>query len=168
MTESKVDRSLGVFEKYLTVWVILCIAAGIVLGKIAPSIAKYLDNLAVYVNDAPTISIPIAICLFFMMYPIMVKIDFEEIVQAGKSAKPVALTLFANWAIKPFTMYAIALFFLGYLFNGFIGPDAVDYVKMPLGMDLPVGATHGAGEGLTNQLFGDRIDGFSAGVKLRY
>src|SRR4030042_2400874 len=115
MSEVKVERRLGVFEKYLTAWVILCIAAGIVLGKIAPTLAKYLDGLAIYVNDAPTISIPIAVCLFFMMYPIMVKIDFAEIVQAGKTAKPVALTLFANWAIKPFTMYAIALFFLGYL-----------------------------------------------------
>ena len=65
-------------------------------------------------------------------------------------------------------MYAIALFLLKCLFKRFIGPDTVDYVKMPFGMDLPVGATHSAGEGLTNQLFGDRIDGFSAGVKLRY
>lgn len=145
MSEAKVERGLGVFEKYLTVWVILCMGVGVVLGKIAPSIAKYLDGLAIYVNDAPTISIPIAICLFFMMYPIMVKIDFAEIVKAGKSAKPVVLTLFANWAIKPFTMYAIGLFFLGYLFKVFIGVDAVDYVKMPFGMDLPVGATHGAG-----------------------
>jgi len=145
MSEAKVERGLGVFEKYLTVWVILCIAAGIALGKIAPSLAKYLDSLAIYVNEAPTISIPIAICLFFMMYPIMVKIDFAEIVKAGKSTKPVVLTLFANWAIKPFTMYAIGLFFLGYLFKAFIGLDAVDYIKMPLGMDLPVGATHGAG-----------------------
>ena len=55
------------------------------------------------------------------------------------------LTLFINWAIKPFTMYAIALFFLGTLFYGFIGPDAVDHVKMPFGLDLPVGSTHGAG-----------------------
>ncbi|MDO8734737.1 MAG: ACR3 family arsenite efflux transporter, partial [Elusimicrobiota bacterium] len=101
--------------------------------------------LSIYVNESPTVSIPIAICLFFMMYPIMVKIDFKEVLQAGKSTKPVLLTLFANWAIKPFTMYAIAIFFLGYLFKGFIGIDAVDYIKMPLGMDLPVGAMHGAG-----------------------
>ncbi|MBW2092039.1 MAG: ACR3 family arsenite efflux transporter, partial [Deltaproteobacteria bacterium] len=61
------------------------------------------------------------------------------------NAKPVLLTLFINWAVKPFTMYAISLFFLGILFLGFIGPDAVDLVKMPLGLDLPVGASHGAG-----------------------
>jgi arsenite transporter len=140
------DRKMtSIFERFLTLWVLLCIIAGILLGKIAPGVAQYLDGLAIYVKGAPVVSIPIAICLFFMMYPIMVKIDFGEVIQAGKSGKPVFLTLFVNWCIKPFTMYGIALFFLGTLFYGFIGPDAVDLVKMPFGLDLPVGATHGAG-----------------------
>ncbi len=138
-------KGLNVFEKYLTIWVLLCIVGGIVLGKFAPGFAKALDGVAIYVGGAPVVSIPIAICLFFMMYPIMVKIDFAEVVKAGKSIKPVALTLFVNWAIKPFTMYAIALLFLGVLFHGLIGPDAVDHVKMPFGLDLPLAATHGAG-----------------------
>jgi len=138
-------KMTNVFERYLTVWVALCIIGGIVLGKITPGVAHYLDGLAIYVGEAPVVSIPIAICLFFMMYPIMVKIDFGEVIKAGKSGKPVFLTLFVNWAIKPFTMYAIAIFFLGTLFYGLIGPDAVDYVKMPFGLNLPVGATHGAG-----------------------
>ena len=138
-------RGLGFFERYLYIWVILCIVAGIVLGKVAPGVARYLDGLAIYVGDAPVVSIPIAVCLFFMMYPIMVKIDFAEVIKAGKSGKPVFLTLFVNWAIKPFTMYGIALFFLGTVFYGLIGTDAVDYVKMPFGLDLPVGANHGAG-----------------------
>jgi ACR3 family arsenite transporter len=139
-------KGLSLFEKYLSVWVILCIVAGIVLGKVAPGFAKYLDGMAIYVGEAPVVSIPIAVCLFFMMYPIMVKIDFGEVIKAGKNAKPVALTLFVNWAIKPFTMYAISVFFLGTLFYGFIGPEAMDYVKMPLGLNLPVGATHGVGK----------------------
>ena len=138
-------KGLNIFEKYLTLWIALCIAGGIVLGKLAPSAATYLDSLAIYVNKAPVVSIPIAVCLFFMMYPIMVKIDFAEVLKAGKSIKPVGLTLFVNWAVKPFTMYAISLFFLGTLFYGLIGPDAVDQVKMPFGLDLPVGATYGAG-----------------------
>jgi len=92
------------------------------------------------------ISVPIALCLFFMMYPIMVKIDFGEVLKAGKSLRPVGLTLFINWAIKPFTMYAIASFFLGTLFLGLIGPDAVDHVKPPLGSNLEVDATYGAGK----------------------
>lgn len=138
-------KGLNVFEKYLTVWVVLCIIGGIVLGKLIPDFAKALDGMAIYVNKAPVVSIPIAVCLFFMMYPIMVKIDFAEVLQAGKSIKPVGLTLFVNWAIKPFTMYAIALFFLGTLFYSFIGPSAVDLVKMPFGLDLPIGATYGVG-----------------------
>jgi len=143
---AKEPKGLSLFEKYLSVWVILCILAGIVLGKVAPGVAKYLDGLAIYVGEAPVVSIPIAICLFFMMYPIMVKIDFGEVLMAGKNVKPVTLTLVINWAIKPFTMYAISIFFLGTAFLAFIGPEAVDYVRMPLGLDLPVGATHGVGE----------------------
>jgi len=150
MTEGKVEQAqekgLNVFEKYLSLWVGLCIVGGIILGKFAPGLAEALDGMAIYVNKAPVVSIPIAVCLFFMMYPIMVKIDFAEVLKAGKSIKPVGLTLFVNWAIKPFTMYAIALFFLGTLFYGFIGPDAVDLVKMPFGLDLPVGATYGVGK----------------------
>jgi ACR3 family arsenite transporter len=139
-------KGLNIFERYLTLWIALCIGGGIVLGKLAPSAATYLDSLAIYVNKAPVVSIPIAVCLFFMMYPIMVKIDFAEVLKAGKSIKPVGLTLFVNWAVKPFTMYAISLFFLGTLFYGLIGPDAVDNVKMPFGLDLPVGAAYGAGK----------------------
>ena len=140
------DRHMtSVFERYLTVWVGLCIVAGILLGKVAPGLAKALDGMAVSVNGAPVVSIPIAVCLFFMMYPIMVKIDFAEVVKAGKSRKPVSLTLVVNWAIKPFTMFAIAYIFLGVLFRGFIGPDATDIVKMPFGLNLELGETYGAG-----------------------
>ena len=133
------------FEKYLTLWVALCIGAGIILGRLAPGVAQSLDSMAVYVKGAPVISIPIAICLFFMMYPIMVKIDFTEVVKAGKSGRPVGLTLFLNWAVKPFTMYGIAVLFLGLLFRGVIGPEATDLVKMPFGLDLPLGAEYGSG-----------------------
>ncbi len=138
-------KMTSIFERFLTVWVLLCIVGGIILGKIAPGLAQYLDGMAIYVKGAPVVSIPIAVCLFFMMYPIMVKIDFTEVIKAGKSGKPVFLTLFINWCVKPFTMYGIAILFLGVLFKGFIGAEAMDLVKMPFGLDLPVGATHGAG-----------------------
>ena len=137
---------MNLFERYLTVWVALCIVVGIALGKFAPGIAESLDAMAITVDGAPVVSIPIALCLFFMMYPIMVKIDFGEVVRAGKAVKPVGLTLFINWAVKPFTMYAIASFFLGSLFLTFIGPEATDLVKMPLGKELAVGETYGAGQ----------------------
>jgi len=145
-TKANQEKGLNVFEKYLTVWVGLCIIGGIILGKIAPGFAEYMDNLTINVRKAPVVSIPIAVCLFFMMYPIMVKIDFGKVLRAGKNIKPVSLTLFVNWAIKPFTMYAISLFFLGTLFYGFIGTEAVDLVKMPFGLDLPIGSEYGAGK----------------------
>lgn len=110
MSEEKIKLSF--FEKYLTFWVILCIILGILLGRFFPNLAYKLDSMSIY-----QVSIPIAICLFFMMYPIMVKIDFAEVLKAGKSIKPVLLTLFINWAIKPFSMYLIASFFLGVLFK---------------------------------------------------
>mgnify|MGYP001826819339 CR=1 FL=1 len=149
MTEQQAaanDRKMSsLFERYLTVWVGLCIVGGIVLGKIAPDLARSLDSMSISVNGAPVVSIPIAVCLFFMMYPIMVKIDFGSVVKAGRSGKPVFLTLFLNWCLKPFSMYAIALLVLGFLFKCFIGPEAMDLVKMPFGLDLPVGASHGSG-----------------------
>ncbi len=141
---TKESKGLGFFERYLSAWVILCIIAGILLGKLAPKAAVFLDGLAFYVNEAPVVSIPIAVCLFFMMYPIMVKIDFADVLKAGKNIKPVSLTLVVNWAIKPFTMYAIAVLFLGILFKNLIGAEVLDHIKMPLGLDLPVGAKYGA------------------------
>jgi len=140
------SKGLSIFERYLSVWVVLCIVAGMVLGKVAPGVATFLDGLAITVNGAPVVSIPIGICLFFMMYPIMVKIDFAEVLKAGRSVRPVGLTLLVNWVIKPFTMYAISLLFLGTVFLGLIGAEAVDQVKMPLGLDLAVGATYGDGQ----------------------
>ncbi|NQT94826.1 MAG: arsenical-resistance protein, partial [Candidatus Omnitrophica bacterium] len=83
------ERKLSFFEKYLTAWVIGCIGLGILLGKLFPQAAVTLDKISIY-----KVSIPIAICLFLMMYPIMVKIDFAEVIKAGKAPKPVLLTLF--------------------------------------------------------------------------
>jgi len=139
-TNAANERKLtSVFERYLTVWVGLSIVGGILLGRVAPGVAKYLDSFSIAVNGAPVVSVPIAVCLFFMMYPIMVKIDFASVIKAGRSGKPVWLTLFVNWAIKPFTMYGIALLFLGVLFRGLIGAEATDLVKMPLGLDPRLG-----------------------------
>jgi arsenite transporter len=143
--QESAPKGLGFFERYLTVWVVLCIAAGIALGKIAPGLAKTLDDMAISVDGAPVVSIPIALCLFFMMFPIMVKIDFGEVVRAGQNLKPVALTLVVNWAVKPFTMYAISVFFLGTVFHTLLGPEAVDLIKIPFGLELAPGETYGQG-----------------------
>ncbi|MBV1951406.1 MAG: arsenical-resistance protein, partial [Cycloclasticus sp.] len=81
------EKKLSIFERYLTVWVVLCIAGGIFLGKVAPSVATTLNDFSIY-----QVSIPIAVCLFFMMYPIMVKIDFAHVLKSAKTPKPVMLT----------------------------------------------------------------------------
>jgi len=106
---------LSFFERYLTVWVFFCIIAGIILGRTFPGVAETLDAISIY-----QVSIPIAVCLFFMMYPIMVKIDFSQAVQAARTPKPVLLTLGINWLVKPFTMVLFAQFFLGWLFQPLI------------------------------------------------
>lgn len=103
---------LSIFERYLTLWVILCILAGIALGRTFPNLAETLDAMSIY-----QVSVPIAVCLFFMMYPIMVKIDFSQAKQAAQTPRPVVLTLVVNWLIKPFTMVAFAQFFLSWLFR---------------------------------------------------
>ena len=106
---------LNIFERYLTLWVAICIIAGILLGRLFPTVAETLDAISVY-----QVSVPIAICLFFMMYPIMVKIDFSQAKRAARTPKPVVLTLVVNWLIKPFTMVVLAQFFLGWLFQPLI------------------------------------------------
>lgn len=111
-TTVKAGSNLSFFEKYLTVWVFLCILAGIAIGRLFPGVAVTLDAISIY-----QVSIPIAVCLFFMMYPIMVKIDFTQAANAIRAPKPVILTLVINWLIKPFTMVIFAQFFLGWLFR---------------------------------------------------
>ena len=119
---------LNLFERYLTLWVALCIVAGIILGRVFPGIAETLDAMSVY-----QVSVPIAVCLFFMMYPIMVKIDFSQAKQAAKTPKPVLLTLAINWLVKPFTMVAFAQFFIGWLFRPLIvGTELIRGVEVPI------------------------------------
>ena len=116
----KAGSQLSFFEKYLTLWVVLCILIGITLGRSFPGVAQTLDAMSIY-----NVSLPIAICLFFMMYPIMVKIDFSQAVKAAKTPKPVVLTLVINWLVKPFTMVIFAQFFLGWLFQSWLSETEV-------------------------------------------
>jgi ACR3 family arsenite transporter len=128
--------SLSLFERYLTLWVFLCILAGIALGRLLPGMAIALDAMSIY-----QVSLPIAICLFFMMYPIMVKIDFSQATQAFRAPKPVVLTLVVNWLIKPFTMVVFAQFFLGWLFRPLImGAEMIRGVEVPLANSYIAGA----------------------------
>jgi ACR3 family arsenite transporter len=109
------ERKLGLWEKYLSVWVVLCILAGIAIGRAVPQISDVLARL-----EIANVSIPIAICLFAMIYPIMVQISFKEVKKAVKAPKPIGLTLFMNWVIKPFTMALFAWLFLSVVFGQFL------------------------------------------------
>ncbi|MFQ5453384.1 MAG: ACR3 family arsenite efflux transporter [Candidatus Zixiibacteriota bacterium] len=109
------QTGLSFFEKYLSIWVLLAIIVGTLTGYNIPSVSTFLNKFC-YAQ----VSVPIAVCLFFMMFPIMVKIDFSRVKAVARTPRPVALTLIINWLIKPFTMYAITYFFLGYLFKDLI------------------------------------------------
>ena len=113
------ERRLGVWGKYLTLWVALCIAAGILLGRVFPQISDTLAKL-----EVANISVPIAICLFAMIYPIMVQIDFSQVVKAVRTPKPIITTLFANWVLSPFTMVFFAWLFMDVVFKDFLSPEA--------------------------------------------
>jgi len=118
------ERKLGIWGKYLTLWVALCIGAGIGLGRLFPGLSDVLAKL-----EVANISIPIAILLFAMIYPIMVQISWEEIKNALRSPKPIGLTLFANWAVKPFTMALFAWLFLGVIFKGSLTPEQIEQYR---------------------------------------
>ncbi|WP_156928202.1 ACR3 family arsenite efflux transporter [Sulfurospirillum arcachonense] len=106
--------SMGFFARYLSVWVILCIVAGVAIGQFIPSVPQTLSKFE-YAN----ISIPIAILIWLMIYPMMLKIDFASILDAGKKPKGLCVTCTVNWLIKPFTMYLISALFFKVVFAGF-------------------------------------------------
>lgn len=100
---SQGEKKLGVFEKFLPIWIALCIAFGIFLSQVVPGISKAIDALQI-----GGISIPIGICLFLMMYPAMLNLKASELKKLGKNPKPIILTLFSNWIIAPFVGLAMA------------------------------------------------------------
>lgn len=124
MEMEKKKQGLGVFEKYLTLWVVLCMAIGILIGKFLPAIPDTLSQFEYY-----QVSIPTAVLIWLMIYPMMLKIDFTSILGAAKKPKGLIITCITNWLIKPFTMYAISAFFFYVVFRGWIPNDlAKEYV----------------------------------------
>ena len=118
------NSGISVFQRYLTIWVALCMAAGVLIGRFLPQIPEFLNQF-----EYAGISIPMAILIWLMIYPMMMKVDFQSIRNVGKNPKGLFVTWVVNWLIKPFSMYAIAsLFFLG-VFNAFITPElAAEYL----------------------------------------
>ncbi|ERJ11230.1 ACR3 family arsenite efflux transporter [Haloplasma contractile] len=125
MAEKKYS-GISFFERYLTVWVALCIIVGVLIGQFIPVIPNTLGKPPFTYEQ---ISIPIAVLIWLMIYPMMLKIDFSSIVKATKNPKGLTVTTVVNWLIKPFTMYVIAAFFLKVVFQNLIDPDlASDYL----------------------------------------
>ena len=122
--DQNTNEGLNFFEKYLTVWVSLCIIAGVLIGRYLPSIPETLSKL-----EYAHVSIPVAVLIWFMIYPMMAKIDFSSIVNASKKPKGLIVTLTVNWIIKPFTMFFFSWLFLKHIFSPLIPASlAQDYI----------------------------------------
>ena len=109
---------LGIFDRYLSLWVALCIGAGVAIGIFLPAIPEALSKL-----EYAQVSIPVAVLIWLMIYPMMLKIDFSSIRNAGKKPKGLVVTLVMNWLIKPFTMYGLSWFFLKVVFAPLLPPE---------------------------------------------
>ena len=136
---SKEKGSISVFQRYLTVWVILCMAAGVLIGKFLPQIPDFLNRF-----EYAKVSIPMAILIWLMIYPMMMKVDFKSIKNVGKNPKGLFVTWVTNWLIKPFTMYGIASLFFFVIFKAFITHDlATEYLAGAVLLGAaPVSYTH--------------------------
>ena len=129
MTTAKQEQTapqggIGFFEKYLTLWVILCMGAGILIGQFLPGVPAFLGRF-----EYASVSIPIAILIWLMIYPMMLKVDFQSIKDVGKNPKGLYVTWVTNWLIKPFTMFFIAWLFFFVVFKALI-PESLarDYL----------------------------------------
>ncbi|TYQ12772.1 UNVERIFIED_CONTAM: ACR3 family arsenite transporter [Acetivibrio alkalicellulosi] len=124
MNKNKKNSGISFFEKYLTLWVALCMITGVLIGRFLPSIPDFLGKF-----EYAQVSIPIAVLIWLMIYPMMLKVDFASIKYVGKNPKGLFLTWITNWLIKPFTMFGIASLFFYVIFKGLIPQDlAKDYL----------------------------------------
>ncbi|MCK9287554.1 MAG: ACR3 family arsenite efflux transporter [Spirochaetales bacterium] len=118
------SEGIGFFEKFLTLWVVLCMVAGVLIGTFLPDIPTFLGRF-----EYAQVSIPIAILIWIMIYPMMLKVDFQSIKNVGKNPKGLYVTWITNWLIKPFTMFGIAYLFFFVIFRNLIPADlARDYL----------------------------------------
>ena len=116
--KEKNTGGIGFFQKYLTLWVAICMVAGVLIGRLFPAFPKFFDQFE-YAN----VSIPTAILIWVMIYPMMMKVDFQSVKDVGKNPKGLYVTWVTNWLIKPFTMYGLAVLFFYVIFKGLIPAD---------------------------------------------
>ncbi|MEG6585709.1 ACR3 family arsenite efflux transporter [Dendrosporobacter sp. 1207_IL3150] len=112
------EKRLDFFERYLSLWVFLCIGIGIVFGKLFPEVVTSLSKM-----EVSHVNLPIAVLIWLMIYPMMLKIDFSAIMKVGDRPTGLLITLFVNWIVKPFSMALLGWLFFKYLFIGFIGEE---------------------------------------------
>jgi ACR3 family arsenite transporter len=117
-------KQLGLFERYLSLWVGLCMAAGILLGKLLPSVIQSLRGLEF--GRGSQINVPIAVLIWLMITPMMMKVDFAAIRHVGRRPTGLMVTLFVNWLVKPFSMALLAWLFFRFIFSSFIRPAEAD------------------------------------------
>ncbi|WP_243614404.1 ACR3 family arsenite efflux transporter [Shimia aestuarii] len=117
-TSDQVDAGLGTFERLLSLWVALAIAAGLILGSLIPGVFATLAAM-----EVASVNLPVAVLIWAMVYPMMVGVDFGALSHIGERPKGLVITLVVNWLIKPFTMAALGVLFFNYVFAGLIPPD---------------------------------------------
>ena len=114
-------KRLSAFERYLSAWVALCIVTGIALGTLAPALVRVLSRL-----EVRHVNLPIAVLIWLMIYPMMLRIDFAALRGVGRRPKGLLIVLFVNWLVKPFSMAVLGWLFFKQLFAGLIGPELGD------------------------------------------
>jgi ACR3 family arsenite transporter len=112
---------MGIFERYLSVWVVLCIVAGIALGKAVPELAHFIGRL-----ELAHVNLPVGILIWIMIIPMLMKIDFKSISEVRDQKAGIGITLFVNWAVKPFTMAALAWVFIRHVFEPWLPADQIE------------------------------------------
>ena len=112
---------MSTFERYLTVWVFLCIIAGVALGHFIPTVFQIIGGA-----EIARVNIPVALLIWLMIIPMLVKIDFAALGRVREHWRGIGVTLFINWAVKPFSMAALGLLFIGYLFRSYLPADQID------------------------------------------
>lgn len=127
---------IGFFDRFLTIWVILCMGLGLLIGRFLPAIPDWLGKL-----QYSEVSIPIAVLIWVMIYPMMLKVDFASIKNVGRNPKGLFLTWAVNWLVKPFTMFALTGLFFYVVFAQWIAHDTTTFVSPDTGADLNPGTT---------------------------
>ena len=117
-------KQLSFFDRYLTLWVALCMAVGVALGKAVPGAVAALRGLEF--GEGSQINVPIAVLIWLMVYPMMLKVDFSSVLNAGRNPKGMFVTLFVNWVVKPFSMAFFGWVFFRWVFGGLVAPAEAD------------------------------------------